>query len=75
MSHLQPREEGQEGVHPGASRQQRLVDVNIQQERRLADVLHYRRIVLETHIMRKYDKLRMRMEHTFCVLYSIIIKA
>lgn len=46
LSDLQSREEGQKGVHPGASREQRLVDVDIQQQRRLTDVLHYRCIVL-----------------------------
>lgn len=46
QSDLQSREEGQQRVHPGASGEQRFVDVNVQQQRGLADVLHYRRIVL-----------------------------
>ena len=56
-SDLQTREEGQQGVHPGASRKQRFVDVDIQQQRRLANVLHNRCIVLNrTH---KVDILRI----------------
>lgn len=39
-SDLQSREEGQQRVHPGASRKERFVNVDIQQKRRLANVLH-----------------------------------
>lgn len=48
---LQSREEGQQRVHPGASGKQRFVDVDIQQQRRLANVLHYRCIVLNRRWM------------------------
>lgn len=46
QSDLQSREKGQQRVHPGASGKQRFVDVDIQQQRRLANVFHYRCIVL-----------------------------
>lgn len=46
-SDLQAGEEGEQGVHPGACGQQGLVDVYVQQQRRLTDVLHYRRVVLK----------------------------
>lgn len=45
---LQSGEEGQQRVHPGASRKQRFMDVNVQQQRRLTNVLHYGGIVLNT---------------------------
>lgn len=45
-SDLQSREESQQRVHPGASGKQRFVDVDIEQQRRLANVFHYRGIVL-----------------------------
>lgn len=46
QSDLQSREECEQRVHPGASGKQRFVDVDVQQQRRLTYVLHYRRIVL-----------------------------
>lgn len=46
QSDLQSGEEGQQRVHPGASRKQWFVDVDIQQQWRLANVFHYRCIVL-----------------------------
>lgn len=46
-SDLQSGEEGQQRIHPGPSRKQRFVDVDVQQQRRLADVLHDGRIVLK----------------------------
>lgn len=50
QSDLQSREEGQQRVHPGASGKQWFVDVDIQQQWRLANVFHYRCIVLNgTH--------------------------
>lgn len=45
---LQSREEGQQRVHPGASRKQRFMDMNVQQQWRLTNVLHYGGIVLDT---------------------------
>lgn len=44
--YLQAGEEGEQGVHPGACWEQGLVDVHVQQERRLADVLHDGGVVL-----------------------------
>lgn len=43
---LQSRKKGQQRVHPGSSRKQRFMDVNIQQQWRLTNVLHYGGIVL-----------------------------
>lgn len=49
---LQSGEKGQQRVHPGSSRKQRFMDVNIQQQRRLTNVLHYGGIVLNrTHTL------------------------
>lgn len=47
VTYLQPWEKGEQGVHPGACGEQGLVDVHVQQEGWLADVLHYRGIVLK----------------------------
>lgn len=46
-SDLQPWEEGQERIHPGSSREQGFVDVNVEQQWGLTNVLHYRCIVLQ----------------------------
>lgn len=46
-SDLQAGEERKQGVHPGACGQQGFVDVDVQQQRRLTDILHYRCIVLK----------------------------
>lgn len=56
LSDLQSREEGQQRVHPGASRKQWFVDVDIQQQRRLADIFHYRCIVLQWTTWDEYKK-------------------
>jgi len=49
VADLEPGEEGQQGVHPGAGREQWLVDVDVQKQGGLADVLHDGCIVLERH--------------------------
>lgn len=46
-SDLQAGEERQQRIHPGPSGKQRFVDVDVQQQRRLADVLHDGRVMLE----------------------------
>lgn len=67
QSDLQSREEGQQRVHPGASGKQRFVDVDIEQQWRLANVLHYGCIVLNGPY--KVEGLRIRTIDWCLVIY------
>ena len=62
-SDLQTREEGQQRVHPCASGKQRFVDVDVQQQRRLANVLHYGSIVL-------HSKTKTYIERFYCLVVT-----